>query len=85
MVTMRKTGERSSQTFALPLSSYGNHGGDNEIKSRGILEVNVVYSQNASQSEKNEGKTETRNPFVCLSVSVLRACGLKVSSRQEFI
>ena len=84
MVTMQRQGEATSQTFSLPLTVLA---GDEITSTRqyervhdsGLLDVSVKYQQVRSDQLKQEyaGKKEENN-FVCLSLNVLQACGLKV-------
>ena len=84
MVTMQRQGEATTQTFSLPLTVLA---GDEITSTRqyeracdsGLLDVSVKYQQVRSDQLKQEhaGKKEENN-FVCLSLNVLQACGLKV-------
>lgn len=84
MVTMQRQGEATIQTFSLPLTVLA---GDEITSTRqyervcdsGLLDVSVKYQQVRSDQLKQEhaGKKEENN-FVCLSLNVLQACGLKV-------
>ncbi|XP_038063110.1 C2 domain-containing protein 3-like [Patiria miniata] len=84
MVTMQRRGEPSVQTFSLPLRL--QHPDQDsltkeqiaKLQDAGLLDVTVNYRHNVVQGGGSIPRgRETGGPQVCLSVGVLRACGLK--------
>ncbi|XP_053399357.1 C2 domain-containing protein 3-like [Mercenaria mercenaria] len=86
MITMQKRGEPSVQTFSFPLTHVQSDLQSEEHKSKavdaGLMDVTVHYKNQVMQSEtgaaaanKNLGGAQ-----VCISVGVIRACGLKASA-----
>ena len=77
MVTMAKYKDSSFQSFKLPLSPVNIPSDESIDNDEAVLNVTVNYQQRQI-SLQDVGAVESKNPFVCLSVSILRACGLKV-------
>ncbi|XP_022100363.1 C2 domain-containing protein 3-like isoform X2 [Acanthaster planci] len=84
MVTMQRRGEPSVQTFSLPLRL--QHPDQDsltkeqlaKLQDAGLLDVTINYRHSIVQTGGTVPRsTETGGPQVCLSVGILRACGLK--------
>ncbi|KAH3835312.1 hypothetical protein DPMN_108663, partial [Dreissena polymorpha] len=83
MVTMQKRGEPSVQTFSFPLQHVGGGGSPgNERQNAGLIDVTIHYKNQAVQSETGVAAANKNlsGAQVCVSVGVLRACGLKAAA-----
>ncbi|XP_070553573.1 C2 domain-containing protein 3-like [Ptychodera flava] len=91
MVTMQKRGEPSVQTFSLPLTMQ-MMSGDSErdpeqsakLKDGGLLDVTINYKTsvipNLSSTHQSSIANKMTGAQVCISVGILRACGLKAAA-----
>ena len=77
MVTMAKYKDSSFQSFKLPLSPVNIPSDESIDNDEAVLNVTVNYQQRQI-SLQDVGAVLSKTPCVCLSVSILRACGLKV-------
>eukprot|EP00794_Sanderia_malayensis_P007365 gene7365-8185_t len=75
MVAMHQRNEPSFQSFQLPLQPVNKLLDD--TSNGAFLSVNISYQKTFVADNLEPKFTETRNPSVCISVSILRACGLK--------
>ncbi|XP_063416182.1 C2 domain-containing protein 3-like [Mytilus trossulus] len=87
MVTMQKRGEPSVQTFALPLTQVGTDSemkdpeSKSKMKESGLMDVTIHYKTNTIQNELNAAlQKNLSGSQVCISVSVIRATGLKAAA-----
>ena len=75
MITMRQERDVSIQSFKLPLTPANVPDNGDISHSKATLNVGISYQQSSTQKV---GLMESKGPCVCISVSILRACGLKV-------
>ncbi|XP_071126216.1 C2 domain-containing protein 3-like [Mytilus edulis] len=87
MVTMQKRGEPTVQTFALPLTQVGSDSemkdpeSKSKMKESGLMDVTIHYKTNTIQNELNAAlQKNLSGSQVCISVSVIRATGLKAAA-----
>ncbi|XP_072039618.1 C2 domain-containing protein 3-like [Amphiura filiformis] len=88
MVTMQRRGEPSVQTFSLPLKM--QHVEEEnltpeqkaKIQDAGLLDVTISYKNAVvRESTRNKTTSDPGGPHVCMSVGIIRACGLKMAAR----
>ena len=84
MVTMQKQGEANIQSFSLPLTVLANDEIDGTQQDRvhdsGLLDVMVKYQQvRPTQVTGGHTNQKEEDNYVCLSLEVIQACGLKVT------
>ncbi|KAK3100781.1 hypothetical protein FSP39_025242 [Pinctada imbricata] len=87
MVTMQKRGEPSVQSFALNLSHVGEDTStvdpeyEAKMKECGLLDITVHYkTQMVRIDATNAAHKNLGNSQVCVSLSIVRACGLKTAA-----
>ena len=81
MITMKKPGETSIQSFSLPLTTLPNAAEERNSESGGLLDIIIKYRQSKlalPQTHRVNQNTADMNTQVCLAIEVIRACGLKV-------
>eukprot|EP00795_Rhopilema_esculentum_P000227 gene227-9865_t len=74
MITMRQEKDVSIQSFKLPLTPVNIPDNGDISHSKATLNVGISYQQSSTQKV---GLMDSKGPCVCISVSILRACGLK--------
>ena len=77
MVTMAKYKDSSFQSFKLPLSPVNIPSDEVIDNDDAALNVTINYQQRQIFPQ-SIASIESKSPCICLSVSILRACGLKV-------
>ena len=75
MMAMNRAHDSSFQSFKLPLTPTDVNAGTHDHDAK--LNVSVSYQQRKN-IDTNFELIESKGACVCISVSVLRACGLKV-------
>ena len=78
---MQKPGDPSIQSFSLPLTTLPNPTENRDSESDGLLDVVIKYRQSKlvlPQIHRVNENTADMNTQVCLTIEVIRACGLKV-------
>jgi hypothetical protein len=81
---MQKPGDPSIQSFSLPLTTLPNPTENRDSESDGLLDVVIKYRQSKlvlPQIHRVNENTTDMNTQVCLTIEVIRACGLKVYNR----
>lgn len=82
MITMQKRGEPSVQTFSFPLTHLHIEEQKNKSRHAGLVDVTIHYKNQVIQSETSIAAAHKNlaGSQVCISVTVVRACGLKAAA-----
>ncbi|KAK3584373.1 hypothetical protein CHS0354_001298 [Potamilus streckersoni] len=87
MITMQKSGEAAVQTFTLPLTQVPAEGESLDPEARaksmesGLVDLTIHYKSQLIQNESvTAANKNLKGSQVCISVGVIRACGLKASA-----
>ncbi|XP_071951617.1 C2 domain-containing protein 3-like [Antedon mediterranea] len=86
MVTMQKRGETSVQSFSLPLRpQLESDENDSEKRAKlhdaGLLDITINYKTSNIKTPAEHGLSKPTGSQVCISVGILRACGLKAAAK----